>query len=267
VNGDPYTDVFISPRTHVGAFVLGGAGTGVEAFVLGEYFGQLQHAGGGAQVGSVGILDSSIVKPEIGTPTWTTFDGDWLTNLDSGFVSSSRPRVGPLYTSYDLYGALPSELVLKQADYYRMITPHQTPRFDSTLPFFYRDSAREYLVVPTIYYQNGNYFTINAPMYVYDPFYWAEYTFYPFYHPFAWLLVAQLNIGGVDALQPKPAARPGWCCRSDTVRVRGLLSADRHRPDELPEGADRLRPQRRICALQLGAVLPRPVPGRQRAAH
>ena len=53
--------------------------------------------------------------------------------------------------------------------------PHQTPAFDSKLPFFYRDKAREYFVVPTIYYQNGNYFTIKAPEYVYDPFYKAEY--------------------------------------------------------------------------------------------
>ena len=101
--------------------------------------------------------------------------------------------------------------MLEQADYYRLVTPHQLPTFDSSLPFFYRDAAREYFLVPTMYFQNGNYFTINAPEYVYDPFYRAEYAFWPFYHPFAWLLAGQLNIKGLDGLyaqklQLEPAA-------------------------------------------------------------
>ncbi len=206
--------VFNSPRTHVGAFVLGGAGSGVEAFVLEEYISKLENVGGGTQVGQVGELNSSIVKPSIATPAETGFDGDWLANLNMKFQSATRPRVGPMNTLYQLYHTLPSEMVLKQADYYRLITPHQLPTFDSTLPFFYRDSAREYFVVPTNYYQNGNYFTINAPEYVYDPFFKAEYTFWPFYHPFVTLLVAQLNIGGVKALyaqkiQLEPASVAG----------------------------------------------------------
>lgn len=192
--------VLNSPRTHVGAFLLGGAGTGVEAFVISDYLAAMANAGAGTPVDQVGELNGSILKAPIGTPTNTGFDGDWLANLNMSFQSASRPRVGPMNASYGLYGSLPSELVLQQADYYRLITPHQTPAFDSTLPFFYRDAAREYFVVPTNYYQNGNYFSINAPEYVYDPFFKAEYTFWPFYHPWLALLVGQLNIGGVDAL-------------------------------------------------------------------
>jgi hypothetical protein len=192
--------VFNSPRTHVGAFVLGGAGSGVEAFVTHEYHVQLENVGGGTPVDQVGELNGSILKPAIATPAETSFYGDWLANLNMKFQSATRPRVGPMNTSYQLYHTLPSEMVLKQADYYQLITPHQLPTFDSTLPFFYRDSAREYFIVPTNYYQNGNYFTINAPEYVYDPFFKAEYTFWPFYHPFVSLLVGQLNIGGIDAL-------------------------------------------------------------------
>ncbi len=204
--------VYTQPRTQVGVFMLGGAGSGVQAFVLEEYFSGLIDAGGGAQVNEVGLL----IEPEspISTPPSTSFEGDWLANLEMGFLSPTRPRVGRMTTNYELYSALNSETVLEEADYYRLIVPHQLPRFDSSLPFFYRDSAREYFVVPTIYYQNGNYFTIHAPEYVYDPFYRAEYGFWPFYHPFAWLLVGQLNVGGLKALyaqklQLEPAAVAG----------------------------------------------------------
>ncbi len=202
-----------SPRTHVGRFLLGGAGSGVEAFVAAEYVPLLEKVGAGTPVGQVGELVEP-VKTSIATPTNTKFDGDWLMNPNMGFLSAARPRVGEMNASYQLYRTLTSEVVLKQADYYRLITPHQLPAFDSTLPFFYRDSAREYFLVPTIYYQNGNYFTINAPEYVYDPFYRAEYTFWPFYHPFVWLFVGQLNIGGVgklyaQQLQLDPAAVAG----------------------------------------------------------
>jgi hypothetical protein len=209
-----YTEINNTPRTHVGAFLLGGAGNGVEAFVVKEYLEKLENVGGGTPVNQVGELHGSILKPPIAAPAESSFEGDWLAGENMKFQSATRPRVGPMNTSYELYHTLPSELVLRQADYYRLITPHQLPTFDSTLPFFYRDSAREYFVVPTNYYQNGNYFTINAPEYVYDPFYKAEYTFWPFYHPFVALLVGQLNIGGVKALyaqniQLHPAAAAG----------------------------------------------------------
>ena len=53
--------------------------------------------------------------------------------------------------------------------------PAPDPAFDSTLPFFYRDPRREYFVVPTVYYQDGNYFTINAPAVRLPPDFKAEY--------------------------------------------------------------------------------------------
>lgn len=206
---NPQQYVLRTPRTHVGTFLLGGAGSGVEAFVIEQYFAGLVNAGGGTPTDQVGVLKET--KPPIFTPTNTSFDGDWLANQGMSFHSTTRPRVGRMTTTYGVYNELRSESVLEMADYYRLIVPHQLPTFDSSLPFFYRDCAREYFIVPAIYYQNGNYFTINAPEYVYDPVYRAEYAFWPFYHPFAWLLAGQLNIGGLDALyaqklQLEPAA-------------------------------------------------------------
>ncbi|MGD0044187.1 MAG: neuraminidase-like domain-containing protein, partial [Isosphaeraceae bacterium] len=198
---DVFLDTLASwDGVHVGAYQLGGAGSGVEAFLSQEFFSGLTDVGG-ASVTAVGLLDPSVLKPDIGSPTSTLFDGDWLKPASPGFVSASRPRVAPMWVTYQEYQSLNPEQVLGQADYFRLVTPHQTPTFDSTLPFFYRDSRREYFIVPTNYYQNGNYFTINAPEYVYDPFYKAEYTFWTFYHPWAGLLVSQLNSSaGIDAL-------------------------------------------------------------------
>ena len=68
------------------------------------------------------------------------------------------------------------------------------------MPFFYADAQRSYFVLPTIYWQHGNYFTTAAPTYGYHPFYQARYTFAPFYHGFVPLLVRELNRGGVDRL-------------------------------------------------------------------
>ena len=170
----------------------------------------------GPQTAGIGKLDQSLVKQPMTLPTDSDSDGEWIVPISSSqhFLSSTRLRVGPLYTTYDLYGAQKSELVLNQADYHRLIVPHQTPNFDSTLPFFYRDSAREYFCVPTDYFQNGNYFTTNAPAYVYHPFFRAEYRFWPFYHAFVPLFISQLNTGGIPALyardlQLKPATVAG----------------------------------------------------------
>jgi peptidoglycan hydrolase-like protein with peptidoglycan-binding domain len=186
-------------RFHSGAFLLGGAGNGVEGFVL-DTSGL---ADVGPQAAGIGPLDPSLVKTPILAPFAGEYDGDWIapnTFEPQSFYSSSRLRVGPLYTCYDLYGSLQHELVLQRADYYRLILPHQLPRFDSSLPLFYRDSARQYFCVPTFYYKSGNYFTINPPAYVYHPFYRAEYRFWPFYHAFVPLFVSALNTGGVGAL-------------------------------------------------------------------
>jgi hypothetical protein len=187
-------------RSHVAAFVLGGPGSGVEAYISKQFWSSLSNVG--AQTAGIGLLGGGLVKPDLKQPTDSVFDGDWIAPDQSqeSFHSLSRLRVGPMYTTYDLYGALPSEMVFNQADYYRLVTPHQTPTFDSTLPFFYRDSAREYFCVPTNYYQNGNYFTTTIPAYVYDPFFRVEYRFWPFYHAFVPLFVTSLNMGGIPAL-------------------------------------------------------------------
>jgi peptidoglycan hydrolase-like protein with peptidoglycan-binding domain len=192
-------DVRNNPRVHVGAYLLGGVATGVEAFLSSDYFSGLGQVGG-ANVAEVGQLDRTVLKPKIVTPSGTNFDGDWLAPSRTWFASAARPRLAAMYASFTFYSSLASEWVLGSADYFRLIVPHQTPAFDSSLPFFYRDASREYFIVPTIYYQSGNYFTTTAPAYVYHPFYRMEYQFYPFYHPFVRLLVRQLNWGGVDAL-------------------------------------------------------------------
>jgi hypothetical protein len=126
----------------------------------------------GPQTAGIGLLPASLSKGWLLPPMDGTYDGEWFAPdpASQKYLSGQRIRVGPMYTSYDLYGNLP-ELVLQQADYYRLITPHQVLRFDSSLPFFYRDAARQYFCVPTIFFRKGNYFTINAPAYVYHPFF------------------------------------------------------------------------------------------------
>ncbi len=196
---DIYIDSDPGVRMIAGAYVLGGAGNGVQAFT--EVLSDATNAGGPG-VAEIGILPSSMEKPDIALPTDGRYDGDWIMpdpNFE-GFTSSTRPRTGPLYTTYNLYGSTISELVLNTADYYRLVVPHQIAQFDSSLPFFYRDPAREYFCVPTIYFQNGNYFTTNAPAYVYHPFFKAEYTWWPFYHAFVPLLVSRLNMIGLSGL-------------------------------------------------------------------
>ena len=194
---DLYLD-YDPERFHAGTFLLGGVGNGVEAFLRDTF--RLSDIG--PQTASIGLLDSSQVKPLLDIPPDGGFDGEWLAPDPSGqsFLSSSRGRVGPLQFTYDLYGALTVELVLHQADYYRLVLPHQVPRFDSSLPFFYRDIAREYFCVPTVYYKAGNYFTTTAPSYGYHPLYRPEYRLSPFYHAFVPLLVSVLSTGGVGAL-------------------------------------------------------------------
>lgn len=197
-------DLFLdnsNTRQHVAAFILGGPGSGVEAYIIERFWSGLIDIG--AQTAGIGLLAGSLIKPDLKPPTDSVFDGEWLAPDQNSehFLSSSRLRVGPMYTTYDLYGALPSEQVLGQADYYRLVTPHQTPTFDSTLPFFYSDSAREYFCVPTDYYKNGNYFnTTTVPAYVYDPLFRAEYRFWPFYHAFVPQFINQLNMNGIPAL-------------------------------------------------------------------
>ena len=207
-------------RSHVGRFQLGGAGSGVELFAVSFYASTLANAGAGTPVAQVGTLDQSVLNNPITPPSGAVFDGTWIEAATTSFLTAARPRVATMDASYVYNGTLISNPVLDRADYYRLIVPHQTPTFDSSLPFFYRDAAREYFVVPTNYYQNGNYFTINAPEYVYDPFYRAEYTFWTFYHPWVPLLVAQLNSSeGIDALYAQPV-------QLDPANVAGVTAFD-----------------------------------------
>ena len=67
--------------------------------------------------------------------------------------------------------------MLEQADYFRLVTPHQTADVRLVAAVLLPRCGARVLRRADDYYQNGNYFTINAPEYVYDPFFKAEYTF------------------------------------------------------------------------------------------
>jgi hypothetical protein len=197
-------------RYHIAEFVLGGVGNAVEALAtnLSGFFDV------GTEARFIGTLPSALNKGQLLRPTGTSFDGMVLLPRTTTQFSPDRPRVSAMTTAYDLYGALESEVVLDRADLHRLLVPHQTVRFDSSLPFFYIDGRRTYFIVPATYYRNGNYFTTTAPTYVYHPFYKAEYKFAPFYHAFVPLLIRELNAGGIDRLyarrlQREPAAVQG----------------------------------------------------------
>lgn len=197
-------------RYHRAEYVLGGVGEGVEA--LAATMSGFSDAGPESRF--TGLLPSALNKGQLLHPPSSFIDAMTFRPTSSTSLSSTRPRVAPMTTTYDLYGTLQSEVVLDQADYYRLLVPHQNVNFDSTLPFFYADGNRSYFVVPTIYYRNGNYFTTTAPLYVYHPQYKVRYTFAPYYHAFVPLLIRELNAGGVDALfardlQLNPAAVQG----------------------------------------------------------
>jgi hypothetical protein len=198
-------------RSHFAEFVLGGVGNSVEAFAVNS--GSLANAG--PETRAIGQLGSSLNKGTLALPTASYYEGMSITPVGGSFLSADRQRVGPCNTTYSLYGTLTSEVVLQQADRYRLLIPHQNLQFDSALPFFFSDSQRSYFVIPTIYYQNGNYFNLTtAPASVYRPNYRAEYKFLPNYHPFVPLFIRQLNAGGLDRffdrdLQWNPAGVQG----------------------------------------------------------
>ena len=197
--GDP------ANRSHTGSFILGGAGTGVEAFLkdvsgLGNV---------GSQASDIGLL--GFPHPPVTTPTYDVFDGDWIAPSPSYEKPQSppRPRVSSLWTTYDFYGALLSEVVLQTSDHYRLVVPHQLQRFDSSLPFIYRDPSRQYFCVPSGYYPH-NYFIAKGADYTYHPLFSVQYRFYPLYHPYVGMFAGQLEIGGVDRLyQRKIQTDPG----------------------------------------------------------
>ena len=204
VSGDTLQiDVFSTlkaGRIHMAQYRLGGVGNSVEAFVMVAYFTSLGDVG--PATANIGQLPIASFLGEIPPPSQSIFDANTIGPNPTALsqYTPSRSRVGPLNTTYQNYKTLSSEVVLQRADWYRLLVPHQTLNFDSSIPFFHRDSGRQYFVIPSIYYQNGNYFTTNAPNYVYHPFYRAEYRFQPFYHAFVPLFIRELNRGGVDAL-------------------------------------------------------------------
>jgi Tc toxin complex TcA C-terminal TcB-binding domain/Neuraminidase-like domain/Putative peptidoglycan binding domain/Salmonella virulence plasmid 28.1kDa A protein len=208
---DVFADDSWSNRSHVAEFVLGGVGNSVEAYAT--------SVAGLADVGpdtrGIGALPEGLNKGPIRLPLNSNFDGMALSPVWTSAVTIARPRIFVCNTTYDLYGTLTSEAVLETADRYRLLVPHQNLGFDSKLPFFFSDSQRSYFVIPTIYYQNGNYFNLTtAPVSVYRPNYRAEYRFFANYHGFVPLFIRQLNAGGIDrlfepALQEEPAAVQG----------------------------------------------------------
>jgi peptidoglycan hydrolase-like protein with peptidoglycan-binding domain len=183
-------------RTHFADFVLGGAGNAVE--VYGRFTTDLEAIG--PHTAGIGQLPPALQLGGLSKPTNSTYRGMALAPGLTEMLTPARPRVAPCHVSYDHYGTLVSEVVLNRADRYRLVIPHQTLWFDSTLPFFYEDSKRSYFVIPVIYYQDGNYFSTTPPAYVYKPTYQARYTFAPFYHAFVPLLLRELDRGGLDAL-------------------------------------------------------------------
>jgi hypothetical protein len=184
-------------RSHFADFVLGGAGDAVE--VYGRFTSGL--AAIGPHTAGIGQLPPALQKGGLSKPTNSTYTGMALAPGITEQLSPARPRVAACHTSYDHYGSLVSEVVLNRADRYRLVIPHQTLWFDSTLPFFLEDARRSYFVVPIRYYQDGNYFTSTTPpAYTYQPAFQARYAFAPFYHPFVPLLLRELNRGGLDAL-------------------------------------------------------------------
>ena len=86
------TSIYNSPRTHVGRFLLGGAGSGVELFVGSNYVSQLANVGAGTRVDAVGVLSGGMIMPAIATPTATGFDGGWLSGSTMNFDNAARPR-------------------------------------------------------------------------------------------------------------------------------------------------------------------------------
>jgi hypothetical protein len=186
---------------HIGEFRLGGVGNAVEAFLISSPWARSLWDIG-PQTRDIGTLSPALQQGILQPPSQSWFNSNWIIPIPytRTALNPLRSRVGPLNTTYDYYNTLQNEVVLRQADSYRLLPPHQTYRFDSSLPFFYLDAARQYFVIPSIYYQNGNYFTTTAPAYVYHPYYRAEYRFEPFYHAFVPLFARELNRGGVDAL-------------------------------------------------------------------
>jgi hypothetical protein len=209
----PWKTGSAEPRAHSGTYRPRGAGSGVDVFLHGVFWPSLTRIGGEA-VRDVGLLAASMMKPQLSAPPGTVFDGDWFAGGSDAFLSATRPRIGPLEVSYI------SMPLVEQADSFRLVVPHQTSSFDSSLPFFYRDSAREYLAIPDGYYRHDPHVVIDPPVAI-DPsliYFFPPVTgdtaFRSFYHPFVPLLVRALEGGGTDALfahalQHDPATAAG----------------------------------------------------------
>jgi Tc toxin complex TcA C-terminal TcB-binding domain/Neuraminidase-like domain len=181
-----HIDIFVSPTfhstpQHYAGFVLGGVGNTVEAFLK----------------DAVGLIDQ--VGPETrNIGVFSGWDLGSLCNIfgsdyDSMVIVPKDPQASPsdptrqrVQTCYVMSGTpLQFEPLLGEADYYRLLIPHQILDFDSSLPFFYEDNLRSYFMLPVI--------TANIPS--------IWYTFIPFYHAFVPLFMQQINlVNGLDKL-------------------------------------------------------------------
>jgi peptidoglycan hydrolase-like protein with peptidoglycan-binding domain len=201
-------------RKHVGQFVLGGVGSPVEAYRVAGQFAPIQWNRVGPSSWALGELTPALELGTIPVPTNSVFQAQSLASYAHTVLDAMRQRVASMTTTYEAYGALTTEVVLDQADRYKLLIPHQTTWFDSKLPFFYSDARRSYFVIPTVYYKSGGYFTTTTAPAYYHPESRARYLFAPNYHAFVPLLIRELNAGGVDRLfrrelQLDPAAIQG----------------------------------------------------------
>jgi hypothetical protein len=187
-----------------GRFILGGVGNAVDAYLFGNPTGW-DPSKFGPEVRNVTMLPEPSSGYEFDAPTDSRADGDSIVHNDRAgtvsYIDNQRPRVSNCYAMYqNYYGTLQSEVILSQADWYRLIVPHQALQFDSQTPFFFQDSRRTYFVVPSLYTQAGYFTTTSTQQIYHQAVTSAYYTFYPFYHAFVPLFIHELNRGGVDQL-------------------------------------------------------------------
>jgi peptidoglycan hydrolase-like protein with peptidoglycan-binding domain len=197
-----------------GRFILGGVGNAVDAYVINvPGWNPRQY---GPEVRNVLSLPLPATGNQINFPTSSAWDADTVIHDDANALSeirnlsTQRPRVSPCYAQYiNSYGSMQTEVLLSQADSYRLIVPHQTLQMDSTLPFVFQDSRRTYFVVPSFYTRAGYFTGTSTQQFYHQAVTTASYTFYPFYHAFVPLFLHELNRGGVDQLfNPTLQANP-----------------------------------------------------------
>jgi len=213
---DVFSEVQEDPGDIAGRFVLGGVGNAVDAYLFGDPTQPWDSWKFGPEVRNVKILDWPTSGKALFVPTDSRLDGDAVIHDDLSasvsYLNNQRPRVSPCYATYqNYYGTLQSEVLLSQADWYRLSVAHQALQLDSQTPFFFQDSRRTYFVVPSLYTQAGYFTTTSTQQIYHQAVTSAYYTFYPFYHAFVPLFIHELNRGGLDqlfnpALQQNPTS-------------------------------------------------------------